>query len=169
VVEGELLGEGAQASLLATDLLELAGHDLGGLPYRERRRRLSELLAAQEGGGITCAPLRTVGSWSQLDTLWQELRADGATALMLRQLDSSRDRTACRLLRYRPPAASIVAVLLYARLDGPAPELTFGVRDDGRLNDRERRRSRLVSRCCADPGSPSANCMDIWNRQLHYH
>lgn len=133
VLEGELLhpGRGAEARFAASDLLEQAGEDLRPRPLAVRRQRLANLLAPLAGGPIVPVACLRLRAWSQLPELWRQAKATG---LRLCRWDAPLVPVgADRWLRYQPPAATVETVLLYARLDGPVPELSLAVRDGAQL------------------------------------
>lgn len=133
VLEGELLqpSVGRAARFTASDLLELAGADLRLQPLATRRRQLASLLAPLADGSIVPMPCLRLRAWSELPELW---RQTGTPALRLCRWGAPLvPAEAGRWLRYLPPAATAETVLLYARLDGPVPELSLGVRDGPQL------------------------------------
>lgn len=132
VLDAELADDKAQ--LLVFDLLEHCGRDLRALPLRERQRELAAVVRDLAAAEIRIGPYRHVDCWGQVDTFWQTAKELGAEALMVRHLDAAYDPAAPEAWRrYRPTAQRRLAVLLYAQVNGPQPELTLGLWRGSRL------------------------------------
>lgn len=133
VLEGELLhpGRGGEIRFAASDLLEQAGEDLRPRPLAVRRQQLASLLAPFADGPIVLTPCLRLRAWSELPELWRQANAP---ALRLCRWDAPLvPARADQRLRYQPPAATVETLLLYARLDGPVPELSLAVWDGPEL------------------------------------
>lgn len=132
VLDAELIP--GKSQLLAFDLLEHAGRDLRALPLRERQQELAALVRDLAAAEIRMGPYRHVDSWRQVDAFWQTAKELGAEALMVRHLAAAYDPVMPEAWRrYRPAAQRRLAVLLYAQVSGPQPELTLGLWRGSRL------------------------------------
>ena len=76
----------APVTFMAYDLLEQDGNDLRGLPQRERRARLEQLLASTR---IMVSPVERAGSWLDYAKLRERSRELGVEGFMLKRLDAA--------------------------------------------------------------------------------
>jgi DNA ligase 1 len=127
--------------LVVYDLVEDRGEDIRTQPLRERRRRLTELLAPLEAEGrLLLSPVVAARSWDELARLRQESRQRRVEGLMLKRLDSPYrvGRVRGDWWKWKVNPYTIDAVLIHAQPgSGKRASLytdyTFGVWDDGRL------------------------------------
>jgi len=117
-VSARLQGE-LPAVLVAYDLLELDGADLRGLPQRERRDRLEQLVARLDLPQLRLSPLVQASSWEALAQIRAESRARGVEGLMLKaaaaQYGVGRTKDMGTWWKWKIDPYSVDAVLIYAQ------------------------------------------------------
>ena len=117
-VSAKLQGE-LPAVLVAYDLLELDGADLRGLPQRERRARLEQLVARLDLPQLRLSPLVQASSWEALAQIRAESRARGVEGLMLKaaaaQYGVGRTKDMGTWWKWKIDPYSVDAVLIYAQ------------------------------------------------------
>ncbi len=135
------------AHFIAFDLLEDGGHDLRSAPFRERRRRLADVVEQVRSSPTAPSPCRLalaesheVESWDDLSALRLQSRDFGVEGLMLKRLDSpyAVGRTTGLWWKWKIDPYTVDAVLIYAqrghgRRASLYTDYTFGVWNDGQL------------------------------------
>ena len=132
---------------MAFDILEQDGHDIRGIPLRDRRERLAALLnrGDESGGGLQAgvlrtSPLLTARTWSELANERRDSRSRGVEGLMIKRLDSAYGVGRRRGVwwKWKIDPYTVDAVLIYAQPgSGKRASLltdyTFGVWHEGQL------------------------------------
>jgi len=133
----EILAD-APAVLMAFDLLEADGVDLREKPLRERRARLSELLAGRGPALQISATLS--GTWEALAAQREGARELGVEGLMLKSLDGPyrAGRKRGEWWKWKIAPFTLDAVLIYAqpgsgRRASLLTDYTFGIWKEGAL------------------------------------
>ncbi|MCV0424283.1 MAG: cisplatin damage response ATP-dependent DNA ligase [Roseibium sp.] len=142
---GPKLVKSYPAAIRAYDLLHLEGEDLRGLPFSERRNRLSTFIASLQDPRIDLSPLTSVGDWQEIAAAradpGQFLDKDNAAVVegvMLKRWDSSyvNGRPKGLWFKWKREPFLIDAVLMYAqrghgKRSSFYSDYTFGVWRDG--------------------------------------
>ena len=99
------------------DVLEIAGEDLRGLPFSERRRRLEAWHAAHGPPHSDVSPVLTFDSKAALKQRWENTREEGIEGLMLKRKDSPYlvGRPKGHWYKWKRAALTADCVLLYAQ------------------------------------------------------
>ncbi len=132
------LFEDRWVAMLAFDVLEVAGRDLRGCPWEERRRTLEGLLPGDESSRLRVAPLLGVGSWEEARSAREGARERGVEGLMLKRRDSVygvgrvKAGASAGWVKWKVDPYTVDAVLMAAqpgsgRRSGLLTDLTFGV------------------------------------------
>jgi DNA ligase-1 len=129
----------APAAFMAYDLLELRGEDQRELALRERRARLTELVAGR-GERLALSPEVNAPGWAELRALRLEARERGVEGLMLKRWSSlyRHGRPRGDWWKWKIDPYSIDAVLVYAqpghgRRATLLTDLTFALWSGGEL------------------------------------
>ena len=99
------------------DALEIAGEDLRGLPFTERRRRLEHWHAQHAPATSDLSDLLTFDSKDHLRSIWEGTRGDSIEGLMLKRKDSPylAGRPKGHWYKWKRAALTADCVLLYAQ------------------------------------------------------
>ncbi|HZX29271.1 MAG TPA: ATP-dependent DNA ligase [Telluria sp.] len=107
------------AVLVAYDLLERDGVDLRGLPQRERRTLLEQLVREAQQDAFKLSPLVHAPDWEALATLRAQSRERGVEGFMLKAADArygvGRTRDVGTWWKWKIDPYSVDAVLVYAQ------------------------------------------------------
>ena len=114
---------------VARDLLELGRRDLSGIPLKERRQQLEELVGKEDIPSLPIAEALAGESWDGLDAQRLGSRAHQSPGIILRKRDALHSADVKTLFWPADPY-SITAVLLYAQrgMQGMYSEMNFAVR-----------------------------------------
>ena len=99
---------------VARDLLELGRRDLSGIPLKERRQQLEELVGKEDIPSLPIAEALAGESWDGLDAQRLGSRAHQSPGIILRKRDALHSADVKTLFWPADPY-SITAVLLYAQ------------------------------------------------------
>ena len=99
------------------DVLEIAGEDLRGLPFTERRRRLETWHARHRPPRSDLSELLDIAHKDALRAMWEGTRSDGIEGLMLKRLESPylAGRPKGHWYKWKRAALTADCVLLYAQ------------------------------------------------------
>ncbi len=116
VVDRKLLDR-SPAFVRAYDLLWLDGEDLRSSPFRERRRRLEDLLATRPSARLDLSPLVPFSDWRALESLRAAPPDDAIEGVMLKRWDSvyTPGRPKGPWFKWKREPFTVDAVLLYAQ------------------------------------------------------
>jgi DNA ligase-1 len=126
--------------LVVFDILEAGNVDIRGLPFRDRRARLDELLSPRQSRVLMPSPIIVASGWDDLSRLRESSRSRQVEGLMLKRLDSPYEvgRVTGSWWKWKIEPYSCDAVLIYAqRGSGRRASLytdyTFAAWQDGQL------------------------------------
>jgi DNA ligase 1 len=130
----------APVAFFAYDLLEYEGRDYREQPLLERRRVLSDIIAAANHPSLFLSPVLSFDNWKQLTEIRTQAREMNSEGLMLKRKDSvyQNGRKRGDWWKWKTDPFTIDAVMIYAqkghgRRSNLYTDYTFAVRDGDKL------------------------------------